>query len=292
MSSLELLFPSAGWKARNSNPDLYPYFADFLDLKKTSEIISPLDPAQLALVLSRIVSELLFGFRSMQFAFNFGEDDFVTPLLDQWQKTLEESFYTNYIPKVDEYAHLFDTSRKQRQKTTYQMNLLNDIHWVRRYFLFPHYDYKSGIPPSFSKKNISSLYSAARSLRKMLTGLAEDIDAVKRNGGVEAGALYLKIKNAESPYHFEIDNPLSKRLNTLLPKKQRTNVSLIFFTLAVCSVLDDHLNNLASAAYQFEKEIVFRSVDNEGVEPVLWVEKRTDMEEIFKRSIAARKGKP
>jgi hypothetical protein len=291
LSTLELLFPSAGWKDLGANPDLYPYFADILDLKKTSEIISPLDPAQLALVLSRIISELSFGLRSIQFSFKFGEDDYIAPILDQWQKTLEESFYNSYIPKIDEYAHLYESSRNQRAKTTYSMNLLNDIHWARRYYLFPHYDYKSGIPPSFSKKNINSLYFLVRELRKLLTELAEDIDAVKRSGGVEAGAVYLKTKNVEAPYNFEIDNPLSKRLDMLLPKRQRTNISLIFFTLAVCAVLDDHLNNPASPAYQFDREIIFRSVNNGGNEPVLWVEKRTDVEDIFKKSIMERKGK-
>jgi hypothetical protein len=95
------------------------------------------------------------------------------------------------------------------------------------------------------------------------------------------------MKNAFDPYEFQIDTALSKRMDSLLPKNQRTNVTLVFFTLACCSVLDDLLNNSGSAAYSVDKSIVFRSLDNKGIEPVFWVEKRTDMNTTFKASLDA-----
>ncbi|MDR2864006.1 MAG: hypothetical protein LBV68_00145 [Spirochaetaceae bacterium] len=288
MDTLELLFPQAGWN-KLDEADFYPYFADILGLKKGSEVISPCDPAQFALILSRIISELLYGFRSVQFSFGFNEEDYITPILDHWQKTLEETFYNNYMPRIEEYAHMFEAM--DSAKSNYALNLLNDIHWSRRYYLFPHYEYKSGMLPSFSKKGIHSLFSISRRLRQILTELAEDINAAMKNGGMETGALCLKLKNPWAPYVFEIENPLSKRLNVLLSKKQRTNISLIFFTLAICTVLDDHLNNPSSRAYSCDKDIIFRSVNNNGKEPVLWMEKRSDVNELFKKSVEERKAK-
>jgi hypothetical protein len=286
---LEKLFPRSPLDGKTDGGDLFPYFAEILDLKKGTEIISPLDPSLLALVLARIVSELLFGLRSVQFNFNTNEEDYITPVLEEWQKTIDESFYNNYVPKLNEYAHMFETTRRNI-KSQYSMNLLNDIQWMRRYYLFPLYDYKSGIPPSFSKKDIHSLHFISRQMRKILTDIAQDIDLAVKNGAPESGAVCFKIKNPWDAYEFQIDNPLSKRLNSLLPKKQQINVSLIFFTLAVCSVLDNHLNNHSSPAYSFDKDIVFRSVNNGGEEPVFWVEKRDDTEALFKKTIVRRKG--
>jgi hypothetical protein len=286
---LAKLFPGAGWERFGAGMDFYPYFADVLDLKKNSAILSPFDPAQTALALARIAGELLVGFRSIQFGVSFGTDDCMGPILEHWPRVLEENFYGSYIPKIDEYASLFEPSRAGRAKTTYAMNLANDIHWMRRYYFFPHYEYKSGIPPSFSRKDVASLYALARELRRALTDIAEEIDAVKKNGGTAAGAVYLKMRNAEAPYHFEIENPLSKRLNLILPKQRRTNVSLIFFTLAVSTVLDEYVNNPASLAYGADKEVFYRCLEGGGREPVLWVEKRADVETLLRRPPAARK---
>jgi hypothetical protein len=162
---------------------------------------------------------------------------------------------------------------------------------MRRYYLFPYYDYKSGIPPSFSKKDIHSLFFASRQMRKILTDIAEDIDEAVKNGAPESGYPCQKIKNPWDHWQFQIENPLSKRLKQLLPEKQQTNISLIFFTLAVCSVLDDHLNNQQSPAYSFDKDIIFRTVNNAGTEPVFWIEKRDDADELFRHSLTRKKGK-
>jgi hypothetical protein len=295
IETLIRLFPSSGLESIDSGEDLFPYFAGLLDLKKGSEIISPLDPAQFALVLSHIISELLLGFREIKFTFNIGEDDYITPKIDEWQKVIDESFYTSYIPRISEYAHILEQGRESF-KSQYAMNLLNDIHWVRRYFMLPYYDYKSGIGPSFRRKDIHAVCTAVHELRVILTELAEDIDDAIKKGSSTHANVCVRMKNAFDPYKFQVDNVLSKRMDSLLAKDQRTNVSLIFFTLACCSVLDDLLNNPGSAAYSADKNVVFRSLDNVGIEPVFWVEKRTDMHTTFKASRdaenkAAAKGK-
>jgi hypothetical protein len=287
--ALTMLFPSSPLDGKIDGGDLFPYFAEVLDFKKGTEVISPLDPAQFALVLSRIISELLFGLRSVQFIFSTNEDDYISPVLEQWQRIIDETFYNNYIPKLNEYAHLFE-STGSNIKSKYAINLLNDIHWMRRYYLFPYYEYKSGMPPTFSKKDIDSLYFITRQLRKILTDIAEDIDDAVKNGAPESGIPCHKIKNPWEHYQFQIDNPLSKRLNLLLPKKQQTNISLLFFILAVCSVLDNHLNSQSSPANNLDKDIVFRTVNNEGKEPLFWVEKRNDVEALFRKTITRQKG--
>ena len=270
LTTLEALFPKAGWNKLPNFPDLFPYFAAVLSFKKGCELISPRDPTQLGLVLSAIIEEMLFGFRSIQFA--------------------GKTFYDAYLRLIDEYVGVLKSSGGN-SKGSYAMNLINDIHWARRYYFFPHYDYKSGLPPSFSKKDIRSMFSLARRLRNVLTDVAVSIDGATRAGGAAVDAICKDINNPWAPYLFEISNPISRRLNMILPKDQRSNVGLIFFTLAAATVLDNLFNSPASIAYTAANHReVFRSVNDEGHEPILWVDKRTDVEAIFKESLGGRKG--
>jgi hypothetical protein len=287
LGALETLFPKAGWDRLDSYPDFLPYFSAILDFEKGSEIISPRDPAQLALVLCRVMTEFMSAFRALHLKESWNP---ISPILEKWPRAVEDSFYKNYITRIETYAGMFD-SAKTKPRTNYALSLLNDIQWVRHYYLFPYYDYKSGIPASFSKarKDINAIYPLVRQLRDALTELAEDIDAVSDHGIIGPDAICLKISNPGEPYSFEIENPISKRLKALLPAARRTNVNLIFFALAVATVLDDHINNPASVAYTADSDVVFRSIDNKGMEPVLWVERRTDVNEIFKQSIADKK---
>jgi len=302
IGTLMRLFPYSGLDSalgygnseKSDETDLYPYFAEALDLKKGSELISPCDPAQAALVLTHTIKELTPGFRTIKFKFSSGdgtgtpaEEDKLTPILEGWHNMLEDNFYNNYVPKIDEYARI---AQQEGAPSNYSMNLLNDIHWVRRYFLFPYYDYRSGIPPSFSRKNTTPLYSAARRLRVALTNLAADIEEAVQSGKMQAaGTECTHIKNAWAGYSFEIENPVSKRLHYLFNKDKRTNVSLIYVTLAICTVLDSFLNNPESPAYTANQSMIFRSVNNKGKTPVLWVDKRTDTFDIFTQSLISRR---
>jgi len=286
ISTLMMLFPESGLDKEPGSFDLYPYFSGAVDLKKGSELISPKDPAQYALVLSHIIEGLLLGFRNIQFEETF-KDGTIFPILDSWNKTLEDTFYSGYMAKIEEYAKLYKGSA-DNMKSTYAMSIVNDIQWVRKYYLFPHYDYKSGVPPSFSRKEITTLFSVVRQLRRALTELAGAIESAKKRGGEAEGAHCDNILNPWDSYNFEIENFISKRLNLLLKKTQRTNVSLVFFTLAVCSVLDNLLNDPFSSVSKFDNNIIYRTAEG-SKEPVLWMEKRTDTFQIFKSYLTKRK---
>ncbi|MDR2468557.1 MAG: hypothetical protein LBD22_06320 [Spirochaetaceae bacterium] len=286
LAALEMLFPQAGWQNLKEFPDFYPYFSAILSFKKGCEMFSPQDPTQLALVLSAVIEEMLFGFRSIKFKDSAA--DTLTPVLDEWNYVFDETFYNTYLRLVDEYVAVLKSSGGNA-KTNYAMALINDIFWARRYYLFPLYEYKSGMPPTFSKKDIRSMFALSRRLRNALTNIAADIDIANKAGGAKTAAACKLIENPWDNYIFEIANPISKRLDMLLPKDQRTNVNLIFFVMAAVTLLDNHLNNPASIAYTSDSKAVFRSVNNEGREPILWVDKRTDVNLIFKESLSTRK---
>jgi hypothetical protein len=73
-----------------------------------------------------------------------------------------------------------------------------------------------------------------------------------------------------------------------LAPKNRTNASLIFFTLAVTSVLDYLVNNEESWANTGRASPLFRSVDGEGMTPLTGVDTRIDAEAVFKQALKRR----
>lgn len=284
MKMLETLFPKAPWDKFGSFPDFYPYFADVLELKKNAELIAPEDPAQLALILSQVIEELLYGFRYIRFEGALNAEDALGSIVEKWHNAILEGFEKNYIPRIAEYAHYFEHSGQNRT-STYAGNLATDIHWIRRYYFFPHYSFLPPTAPSFLKKDVVALYPLAHTLRKNLTVCASLIEAANRAGGAVSGIDIPGIENPWDAYNFEVANPLSKRLDMLLGKTQRNNMSLIFFTLAVATVFDNYLCDKNSVAYKADNEILFRHAEQEKMKPVFWVEKQNNTFEIFKKSV-------
>jgi hypothetical protein len=284
MKILEVLFPKAPWDKMDSFPDFYPYFADVLEIKKNGELIAPEDPVQIVLVLSQVLEEMLYGFRYIDFKISLSDGDFLSSILDKWHDAIMSGFEKNYIPRIAEYAHFFEHSGQNRA-STYAMNIAADIHWIRRYYFLPNYETLPPTPPSFIKKDVIALYPIVHSLRKDLTACASAIEAANSTGGSAIGADVVGIGNPWEAYKFEVENPLSKRLNMLLGKNQRNNASLIFFTLAVLTVLDNYLCGKNSIAYTANNQILFRHAEYDELKPVLWVEKQSGTFDIFKKSI-------
>jgi hypothetical protein len=280
---LETLFPYAPWNKLAEFPDFYPYFADVFEIKKNGELIAPQDPAHLALILSQIIEELLYGFRYIKFV---GAPNAVSlnGIVDDWHTAISESFEKKYLPLIHEYAHYFEHSA-QKRNSTYAVNIASDIHWIRRYYFLPNYEYTPPTPPSFLKKDVVALYAVARRLRRDLTECAVEIESAKRMGGASTNVMVIGIENPWTAYNFQVENPLSKRLNLMLGKNQRHNASLIFFTLAIVTVLDIYLCNKNSVAYRTDTEILFRNFGTDKFKPIFWVEKQKDTFSLFKKSI-------
>jgi hypothetical protein len=111
-------------------------------------------------------------------------------------------------------------------------------------------------------------------------------------GGAEKKAPCDGIDNPWESYVFQVPNPVSIRLNALLAHKKKNNAALIFFALAVTTVLDYLVNNENSWAYALERPgPLFRSVNGEGVMPQFGVESLIDADAIFKETIKQREQK-
>jgi hypothetical protein len=294
LQTLEALFPKAGWDRLSTYPDLYPYFAELLDLKRGYVLIAPTDPLQQVIILMRILEELFFGLRYVSFGAVPGSDgnpervdDIFSKFLNNWHYYIDHSFEKEYLPRLTEYVRILESSAESRT-SGYARRILNELQWAKRLYYFPFYKFESLAPPPFQKREITPVYPEIRKLRKYLAAVAAGIEQGSRRGGAEKMAPCDGIDNPWEPFVFQVPNPLSRRLTSLLATKNRNNASLIFFTLAVTSVLDYLVNNEESWANTERAGPLFRSVDGEGVTPLTGVDTLIDAEAIFKQAMKKR----
>jgi hypothetical protein len=291
LKTLETLFPRSGWDKIDSGGDLYPYFTGVFKFPKEYALISPEDGLLGVVVLLRILQELFYGLRMVDFdlvipdspdsKYTDNPKKDLAPIVNDWHY-FTTALEKEYLPRLSEYCRMLETSPESRN-SGYSRRLLNDVCWIKRYFFLPHYKFFSSFPAPIQKKDVRSLSSRVRSLRRCLTAAAGCIKKNIKAGDTAGKPLREGISNPWDPYNFQVSNPVSVRLDAILNPKQRTNVSLIFFTLAASIVLDFLVNNEESWAYQTDgKESLFRSVNDKGAMPLWEIEKTIDTNAILK----------
>jgi flagellar motor protein MotB len=290
-TAMNLLFPKAGWDKLEEYPDLYPYFVNVYNLRQGYELIAPGDPVQLVAVLLHILEDLFIGLRYVNFGTITGPDgnqirvsDELVDTLNNWRRYIEDSFSRDYLPRLAEYCRLLENSEESRI-SSYARKNLNELHWIKRLYFLPFYKFESVGPPPFQKKDVIPIYAEIRRLRKLLTAVAVGIEQGTRAGGAAAKAPCNGINNPWVAYNFQIPNPVSKRLDLVLPPEKRINATLIFFSLSAIAVLDYLVNNENSWAYGSRPGPLFRSVNNEGITPVFGIDEKLDADKIFKESL-------
>jgi hypothetical protein len=294
-NALETLFPKAGWDKLDECPDLYPYFAGLYSLKGGYELIAPTDPLQQVAVLMNILDDLFIGVRYINFGNVMGSDgnplnitEDLTDVLNNWRRYIEDSFSRDYLPRLTEYCRMLENSEDARM-SPYAKKNMNELHWIKRLYFLPYYKFESLGPPPFPKTDIISVYSMIRKIRKILTSVAVGIEQGIRAGGAAAKAQCPGIYNPWENYNFQIPNPISKRLDTLLAPERRINTTIIFFSLSIVTVLDYLINDENSWAYGNRPGPLFRSVKNEGIVPVFGIDEKVDADKLFRASLRKEK---
>jgi hypothetical protein len=289
VASLEALFPKAGWERLSTFPDIYPYFRNIYRLTRGYELISPGDPLLQAVVIMWILGDLLLGLRNVHFRTVIGPngplniEESLNNVLGNWQSYLTVAVEKEYLSRLVEYCRIIEHS--ESRTSTYAKRLLSELHWVKRFFFFPYYQFDIRFPPPFQKKDKEPVYPAIRSLRRGLSLVAAGIEQANRIGGADKMVPCDGIDNPWEPYSFAIPNPVSTRLDTLIPPKRQNNATLIFFSLAFSTVLDHLVNDENSWAYQNSDTTLFR---NSNGFPQFGVDNQIDTDTVFKESIRQR----
>jgi hypothetical protein len=290
VACLEALFPKAGWERLSGFPDIYPYFRDVYDLKRGYELIAPGDAMLQAVVIMRILDDLLLGLRNVHFetvingdSGTVRVDEALNSVIGDWQGYIDVAIEKEYLDRLVEYCRIIDQS--ESRSSSYAKRLLCEIHWIKRLFFLPYYKFDTLFPPPIQKKDLDPVYPAVRSLRRNLTLVASGIEQANKIGGAKKNVPCSGIDNPWEAYSFAIPNPVSKRLDALLPQNRRDNATLVFFSLAFSTVLDHLLNHENSWAYQEQNVTLFRAVNGH---PQFGVDKKIDTEAIFTESIRRR----
>jgi hypothetical protein len=288
---LESLFPKAGWENMEEFPDLYPYFVNTYQLRRGYELIGPSDPLLQVAVLMHIMEDICVALRNVNFGTVIGHEgnpiqvnESIGAIITNWRRFIDDSFNKEYLPRLTEYCAMIEHSPEARV-TTFAKRTFNGLRWLKRLYFLPYFKFESVGPPPFQKQDVTAIYSEVRSLRRHLSMVAAGIEQGNRIGGAEVKAPCDGIENPWNKYNFEIPNPVSRRIDALLPPDKRNNTALIFFALSVITVLDTLLNNESSWAYGDKVGPVFRSVNNLGVTPVFGVDNKLDADKIFKEEM-------
>jgi hypothetical protein len=170
----------------------------------------------------------------------------------------------------------------------YAKRTLSELRWLRRLYFLPYFKFESIGPPPFQKQDTTAIYGEVKTLRRGLTLVAAGIEQGTREGGAAVKALCQGIENPWEKYNFEVSNPVSRRMDALIPPPRRNNSALIFFALSAATVLDYLLNSESSWAYNEQPVYLFRSVDDKGVTPMFGIENKIDADRIFKDAVKKR----
>ncbi|MDR0998938.1 MAG: hypothetical protein LBL70_07710 [Treponema sp.] len=294
IASLEALFPKAGWERLSSFPDLYPYFQEIFSLRKGYDLIAPTDPLIQIAILMRILEELFFGLRYVNFGTVIGSNNnpvnvegTIGRIIGTWHEYFSITFEKEYLPRLSEYCRLIEQATES-QGSQYAKKILNEMCWIKRLYFMPYYKFDSFFPPPFHKKDIEAVYPEVRALRRSLAAVATGIEQANKIGGARKTVPCDGVDNPWEPYNFEVPNPVSTRLNALLAPQKRNNAVLVFFSLAIATVLDHLVNDTDSWAYGDQSGVLFRSMGNKGVVPQFGVDKKIDADRLFKESLRER----
>jgi hypothetical protein len=290
-SALEALFPKAGWERLDEHPDLYPYFANVYNMKHGFELLSPSDPLQQISIFMHILDDLFIGMRYVNFGTITGPDgklirlsEDMSEIANNWRMYIEDSFLKEYLPRLAEYCRMLENSEEGRT-SAYAKKTLNELRWLKRLYFLPYYKFESVGPPPFTKQDVVPIYTQTRKLRKYLTSIAVGIEQGMRAGGAAAKATCDGIVNPWEIYNFQVPNPVSRRLDMMIPQERKINATLIFFSLSAITVIDYLLNNENSWFYASNSGSIFRSVKDEGIVPIFGVDEKLDADKIFRDSL-------
>ena len=290
-TALEALFPKAGWQKMEEYPDFFPYFANMFNLKGGYELIAPTDPLQQVSILMHILDDFFIGLRSVNFGKIINSDNTTVQLNEElvaiihnWRAYIDEAMTREYFPRLIEYCNLLENSRDARS-SPYGKKKLNELHWVKRLYFLPYYKFDTIGPPPLQKNEVIPIYSQVRRLRQYLTAIAAGIEQGVAAGGAAEKAQCEGIHNPWNAYNFQVPNPVSRRMNLLLPPERKINATLILFSLSTVTLLDYIINNESSWAYGGRPGPLVRSVRDEGITPVYSVNKKLDADQIFKDSL-------
>lgn len=291
---LEKLFPTAGFLRLQEYPDMFPYFQPLYQLREGYNLLSPENPLQITITLLRISEDLLQGCRNIVFTdeaeFYFGEkeEDKLSVILSEWTLYREILFEKNYGDQIREFVNHEYSNPGEFRKSQYGLKLQTQMLWQTQFYFLPYFKFQQLILDKPKNDNTyKPLCIRTTQMKKLLSSLVKKMEAAEKSKGKVAG-----IANPWEKYHFDIQTPISKRLNVILGAKKSpeetkaTNANLLKYALCVISVLDWWLNERSSPAYSADSSKIYRISPKDNA-PEFSVPLITNQDKLFTDALKA-----
>jgi hypothetical protein len=283
---LNRLFPDTGWLNLNSAPDFFPFFQPIFKFSDGFGLLAPENPVQKVLVFLRILGDLFRGCRHIKFDLSedtiFGnKGDSPDAIMEEWDVYEDVLFAKNYAEDLrslvnQQYAQPGFLHSALGKKVIY--NLL----WQAKNYYLPHYTILAMGKTSHDLV-YKPLFLRVSYLKNLFFSLADQVDRAAENHEAVPG-----VANPWEPYHFDITNAVSKRLD-LMNKVQSnsvmaTNGGLIKYIAAIIAAFDWWINDPQSPAYADSNAPIYRISPEDGT-PAYPPPQRDDQDLLFKKEL-------
>lgn len=289
---LDKLFPEAGFKKLESYPDMWPYFNPLYEFDEAFQMISPENPMQITIILCEIMQDFFHACNKMKFSVEQNpllknNDDTIVKALNDWPlyvDTLFEKDYGNPLKQLVNQTY----SQPNYSNTRIGKKTITEILWHTKYIFLPHFSFEQLLleRPLNSNKYVP-LPLRISFLKKAFDDFARQISLVENAKGSVVG-----LENPWEHYEFELESPISKRIDVFLNAKEygakmtATNANLIKHISCIFAVIDWWVNDKASPAYKMDSTKIYRTRPGTN-EPAFSVEERDDQDKLFAAAVRA-----
>ncbi len=289
---LDKLFPEAGFKKLDSAPDMWPYFNPLYEFDEAFQMISPENPMQITIILCEIMQDFFHACNKMKFSVEENpvlknHDDTIIKALSDWPlyvDTLFEKDYGNPLKQLVNQTY----SQPNYANSRIGKKTITEILWHTKYIFLPHFSFEQLLleRPSNSNKYVP-LPLRISFLKKAFDDFARQISLVENAKGNVVG-----LENPWDHYEFELESPISKRIDVFLNAKEygtkmtATNANLIKYISCIFAVIDWWVNDKTSPAYKMDSTKIYRTRPGTN-EPAFSVEARDDQDKLFAAAVRA-----
>ena len=291
LTLLDAMFPEAGWLNLREKPDMYPYYQPLFAFTEGFNVLSNENPLQVAVILMRIIEDLLSGCHTIDFlATNSScpvqmKAEEIERTLSDWYLSRMNVFEKEYAASLLDYVNRI-YSQSDYKTSPYAIKTLSSIMWLQKSEFFPHLKFDLSYISNETAYGSMPVFKKVSRLAHYFDWLSDNInESIKVNSGSQGGFV-AGIENPWKKFSFTIENISSSRLTSILEANSplgTTNASLVKAISEVFSVLDWWMNNPKSFAYETELHLPYRSDEATG-EPIFSVPERKDVFNLLSRS--------
>jgi len=263
---LSRLFPQSGFEEPWEFPDMFRYFKPILSFPKNADLFHPRNPLHQLAVLLAVLQEFLYGFRQIVFGEVIDEEDNATEIQSEidrhisgWNRLLDELICGRLLNELVDYCRQIERSPEYRHSESgiKQESLI--MLRIRR-SLLPHLQVSSrgGIYPD--ERNLPQLHTTVSGFHTLLSGSLQPNPESYKPG----------IRNANAPFHFEIDSFVIQRFRRYLKRKglPQDNRNLVSHSALILGYLDYLVNDPESHLYTSNQFPLYRHEEGHREIPI------------------------